>query len=81
MNYLVFSAFFEAMVTGKKPPIDPYDAAAYMSITALSEESVLKGGAPVMIPDFTRGKWYYRQDIDTTLKYNLDREKPYEGLY
>ena len=81
MDYQVFSAFFEAMVAGKKPPIDPYDAAAYMSITALSEESVLKGGAPVMIPDFTRGKWYYRQDIDTTLKYNLDREKPYEGLY
>ena len=72
MDYLVISAFFEAMTTGKKPPIDVYDAAAYMCITALSEESIHKGSAPVAIPDFTRGKWYMRDDISDS-KFRLDR--------
>lgn len=72
MDYLVISAFFESMTTGKKPPIDAYDAAAYMCITALSEESIIKGSAPVAIPDFTRGKWYMRDDIAES-KFRLDR--------
>ena len=80
MDYLVISAFLEAMTSGKRPPIDVYDAAAYMAITALSEESILKGRAPVMIPDFTRGKWYMRDDIDYSLKYNLDREGVFQGI-
>ena len=81
MDYLVISAFLEAMTTGKKPPIDVYDAAAYMAITALSEESVIKGSAPVMIPDFTRGKWYRRDDIDHTLTFDLDRADVNAELY
>ena len=72
MDYLVISAFFESMITGKRPPIDVYDAAAYMCITALSEESIQKGSAPVAIPDFTRGKWYWRDDIADS-KFRLDR--------
>lgn len=80
MDYLVISAFLEAMVNGKRPPIDVYDTAAYMCISALSEESILKGSAPVMIPDFTRGKWYMRKDIDHDLKFDLDRENVFEGL-
>ena len=36
---------------------DVYDAAEWSSIVALSEESVRKGGVPVEIPDFTRGRW------------------------
>ena len=79
MDYLVMSAFLEAVKTGKKPPIDAYDAAAYMCITALSEESILMNGAPVAIPDFTRGKWYMRKDIDTDLTFNLDRDDIYQG--
>lgn len=74
MDFHVISAFLEAMTSGKRTPIDAYDAAAYMAITALSEESILKGGAVVTIPDFTRGKWYMRDDI-ADLKYNLDQIK------
>jgi len=81
MDYLVFSAFLEAVKTGKKPPIDVYDAAAYMCITALSEESIHLGGAPVAIPDFTRGKWYMRDDIDYDLQFNLDRDDVHKGVY
>ena len=80
MDYLVFDAFLEAIAAGKRPPIDTYDTATYMCITPLTEESILKGSAPVMIPDFTRGKWYYRDDI-ADLKYNLDRLNACENYY
>lgn len=36
---------------------DVYDAAAWCSIIELSEKSVLKNGASMEIPDFTRGAW------------------------
>jgi predicted dehydrogenase len=36
---------------------DVYDAAAWSSIIELSEKSVMKKGAAVDIPDFTRGSW------------------------
>ena len=39
--------------------IDVYDAAAWMVVTCLSEESIAMGGAPVAFPDFTDGKWIY----------------------
>ena len=45
---------------GAPAPIDVYDAAAWMSISCLSEQSVAMGGAPVAIPDFTNGKWMER---------------------
>lgn len=57
MDWLVFQAFFDAVKAGTRPPIDVYDAATWMAITALSEESIAKGGAPVGFPDFTRGRW------------------------
>lgn len=36
---------------------DVYDAAAWSCISELSERSVAAGGAPMEIPDFTRGAW------------------------
>lgn len=72
MDFLVFSAYFESLTTGIEPPIDVYDTATYMSITPLSEESILKGSAVVTIPDFTRGKWYMRKQSPDS-KYKLNR--------
>ena len=57
IDWLVLSAFFDAIEAKGPVPIDVYDTAAWMSISCLSEESILMGGAPVMIPDFTNGKW------------------------
>ena len=37
--------------------MDVYDAAEWSCIVELSEKSALAGGAPVEIPDFTRGRW------------------------
>lgn len=60
MDWLVFRAFFDAAKTGKPTPIDVYDAASWMCISCLSEQSVAMGGAPIAIPDFTNGKWLDR---------------------
>ncbi len=60
MDGLVYDAFVECVRTGTPCPIDVYDAAAWMVVTPLSEESIAKGGAPVMFPDFTDGAWCER---------------------
>lgn len=57
MDYLEYNAFFESLIENKPMPIDVYDAAAWMCITPLSEESIRNGSNSVTIPDFTRGKW------------------------
>jgi hypothetical protein len=36
---------------------DVYDAAEWSCLVELAEQSVLAGGKPVAIPDFTRGSW------------------------
>ncbi len=64
MDYLEFVEFFSALREGRDMPIDVYDAAAWMSVTALSERSIAQGGAPQAIPDFTGGKWITRASVD-----------------
>ena len=53
MDYFVFSDFFERLREDLPMPIDVYDAASWMCISCLSEESIAKGNVPVEIPDFT----------------------------
>ena len=36
---------------------DVYDAMAWSCISELSEKSVAQAGAPMDVPDFTRGAW------------------------
>ena len=64
MDYFEFRSFIETLKAGKEMPVDVYDAAAWMAITALSEESVAEGGMPKAIPDFTGGKWLLREPMD-----------------
>lgn len=61
MDGFVFEAFIHALRTNSEMPIDVYDAAAWMSISCLSEQSIKNGGAPVAIPDFTNGKYRTRK--------------------
>ena len=56
-DWLVLQTFFDAVRKGAPAPIDVYDAAVWMSITCLSEQSISMGGTPMAIPDFTNGKW------------------------
>jgi hypothetical protein len=75
MDYLVLRAFLESMQDGRDTPVDAYDAAAWMSITCLSEQSVAMGSMPVPIPDFTNGAWIDRKP-DPACRYALDRIHP-----
>lgn len=72
MDWLVCRAFVESVKNGTNTPIDAYDTITLMSIGALSEMSIQKGGAPVDIPDFTKGKWMRREPI-VEGKYCLDK--------
>lgn len=60
MDWLEFRVFFDCLKNEKSLPVDVYDAATWMAVTALSEESIQKGSMPVTFPDFTRGKWMIR---------------------
>ncbi len=71
MDWLVLRAFVESVKSGTKPPIDVYDAVAWMAITPLSEASISMGGAPVCFPDFTDGKWIEPSE-GVVGKYSLD---------
>ena len=64
MDAIMFKEFMDCLREGRDMPIDVYDAAAWMAITALSEQSILAGGAPVAVPDFTDGKWMIRPQKD-----------------
>ena len=66
MDYLIFRDFALRLINGDEMPIDVYDAASWMVITALSEKSVKENGAPQEIPDFTRGEWINRKPMDVT---------------
>ncbi len=72
MDWLVTRAFVESVKTETEPPIDVYDTATWLAIGPLSEESINKGGHPVEVPDFTRGKWFRRENEMCQGKYSLD---------
>jgi hypothetical protein len=60
MDWLVYGEFIDCLLENRPFPIDVYDAAAWMVITPLSEQSISTGSMPVAIPDFTNGKWTNR---------------------
>ena len=57
MDFIMLKHFFRAVSNKEDMPIDVYEACAMMCVTALSEESIRSGGAPVSVPDFTRGEY------------------------
>ncbi len=63
MDSLVLNAMVEAFLEGYYPPIDVYDTATWMVITALSEQSIKNNNQTMEFPDFSRGKWKNRQDV------------------
>ena len=71
MDWLVCRAFIESVKNGTNTPIDAYDTVSWMAIAPLSEMSIARGGAPVDVPDFTKGKWLSREPAPKG-KYCLD---------
>ncbi len=64
MDSIMLRRIIRCVKTGEEFPIDVYDAAAWMCITPLSEQSIAMGGAPQAIPDFTSGQWVRRKRLD-----------------
>lgn len=64
MDGIEFRYFIDAYLNKTEMPIDVYDAAAWMCISALAEQSIAQGGMPQAIPDFTSGKWTVREPKD-----------------
>lgn len=62
MDFFVINAFVECVKQASPPPIDVYDAATWLAITPLSEQSIATGSAPQPFPDFTRGRWTEREN-------------------
>jgi predicted dehydrogenase len=56
-DYLELKLFTDAVRNKTQTPLDVYDSVLMSSIIPLSEESIKQNGAPVTVPDFTRGKW------------------------
>lgn len=57
MDYIMWRDFIDCFKNDKPMPIDVYDAATWLSISYLSEASIMQGGSPVAVPDFTNGAW------------------------
>ena len=76
-DYLTLSAFAYAVLNDLDTPIDVYDAAVWMAITYLSEQSIAMGGAPVAMPDWTKGQWLIRRK-ESTSKWMLSDIAPEE---
>lgn len=64
MDAFAYKAFINCALNNEEMPIDVYDAAAWMCISCLSEESIRQGGKSISIPDFTSGKWMIRPGRD-----------------
>ena len=62
-DLLCTRCFIDSVKNGWPMVTDVYDAALFMALTVLSEESILKGGAPVMVPDFTKGAFLKRKPL------------------
>lgn len=52
MDGVEVRAFLDALENGTKMPVDVYDAAVWMAVTPLSEQSIAAGGAKIDFPEF-----------------------------
>ena len=64
MDYVELREFVDRVKDGGEMQCDIYDAASWMVVACLSEKSIKEGGAPQLIPDFTRGAYKTRKPQD-----------------
>lgn len=57
MDFVMLARLVECLVAGEALDMSVYDGVAWSCVSPLSEQSVAQGGAPVAVPDFTRGAW------------------------
>ncbi|MFW6136548.1 MAG: Gfo/Idh/MocA family protein [Candidatus Aminicenantaceae bacterium] len=66
MDFLEDYRLINALLTGRQPDMDVYDAAAWSAVSGLSEISVAGKSKTVDFPDFTRGAWKTNKPIFIT---------------
>lgn len=64
MDHVMLKHFFDDVANKRDMAIDVYDAVAWMSVVALSEQSIAGGSVLVECPDFTRGAYKSRLTFD-----------------
>jgi len=69
-DYIELFAFTECVKNGCDMPVDVYDAASWMAVSVLVEQSLALGGQPVFVPDFTNGKWMRKKNLNCDEKWN-----------
>lgn len=57
MDFIEDYRLIDALLNGREPDMDVYDAAAISAVSELSERSISEGSKPLSFPDFTRGMW------------------------
>ncbi len=57
IDYAMDSRLIHCLRNGKPLDMTVYDAALWSCLVELTDISANNGGAPVVIPDFTRGRW------------------------
>lgn len=68
MDFIMDWRLIDCLRNGLPVDMDVYDAAAWSSLTPLSEWSIAHGSEPIEIPDFTRGAWQTNKPVELTLK-------------
>jgi predicted dehydrogenase len=63
MDFLGDYRLIDALLNGRVPDMDVYDAAALCAVSELSESSIAAGSRPVAFPDFTRGTWKESREL------------------
>ena len=66
MDFLEDYRLIDALLKGRQPDMDVYDAAAWSVVSELSEISVANKSKTVDFPDFTRGAWKTNKPIFIT---------------
>jgi hypothetical protein len=64
MDFVLIYRIVDALNQGRPMDMDVYDAATWSSVIQLSEMSVNKNSAPVKFPDFTRGRWKEKRELN-----------------
>lgn len=81
MDFMMDWRLIDCLRNGLPMDMDVYDAAAWSSITSLSEWSIANKSNSIEVPDFTRGAWKTNKPVNLTLEgggttgvRNLDRK-------
>lgn len=63
MDFIEDYRLINALLKGIEPDMDVYDGAAWSVLGPVSETSIAKGSQPVTVPDFTRGLWQKKREL------------------